>query len=243
MRALMAADVLQLWERCASLHPVDRALAILRTAWPHDAPEALAALPIGERERRAAALRVHTFGPRCEGACECPACGEVYQVDPPVEAILAAPQAPREPAALTIDGYELIARVPDSRDQAALTWCPDADEALRLLVRRCVVSASHDGQQCDPATLPQAVIERLGEVLAEMDPNAETLIELTCARCEHRWVLVFDAGEFLWREVAARARRLVYEVHTLASRYGWREADILSMTGRRREAYLDMVGR
>jgi hypothetical protein len=54
---------------------------------------------------------------------------------------------------------------------------------------------------------------------------------------------VFDAGEFLWREVAARARRLVYEVHALARYYGWREADILSMTGRRREAYLEMVGR
>lgn len=243
MRALTAVDVLQLWERCASLHPVDRALAMLRTAWPDDAPDALAALPIGERERRAVALRVHTFGAQCGGASKCPACGEAYEVDPPIEAILAAPEAPREPVTLTASGYEIVARVPDSRDQAALTWCRDADEALRVLVRRCVVSASHDGQESDPATLPQAVIDRLGEVLAEMDPNAETLIELTCARCEHRWLLVFDAGEFLWCEVAARARRLVYEVHALARNYGWREADILAMTARRREAYIDMVGR
>ncbi|WP_437338758.1 hypothetical protein WME98_45240 [Sorangium sp. So ce296] len=243
MRALTAVDVLQLWERCASLHPVDRALAMLQAGWPHDAPEALAALPIGERERRAAALRVHTFGPRCEGVGECPGCGEVYQVDPPIDAILAAPEAPREPVALTVLDHELVVRVPDSRDQAALTWCHDADEALRVLVRRCVLSASRGGQPCDPAALPEAVLARVGDALAAMDENAETLIELACARCEHRWVLAFDAGEFLFREVTARARRLVYEVHTLARSYGWREADILAMSGRRREAYLQMVGR
>ncbi|HEX2516118.1 MAG TPA: phage baseplate protein, partial [Chloroflexota bacterium] len=39
-----------------------------------------------------------------------------------------------------------------------------------------------------------------------------------------------------------RARRLLREVHTLARAYGWREAEILALPGRRRQTYLDLVG-
>jgi hypothetical protein len=37
-------------------------------------------------------------------------------------------------------------------------------------------------------------------------------------------------------------RRLLREVHTLALAYGWREADILNMSARRRRFYLEMAG-
>jgi hypothetical protein len=49
-------------------------------------------------------------------------------------------------------------------------------------------------------------------------------------------------GEYLWTEVRAAARRLLLEVHALASSYGWREADVLEMSPPRRHAYLSMVG-
>jgi hypothetical protein len=52
---------------------------------------------------------------------------------------------------------------------------------------------------------------------------------------------MFDIGAFLWEEIAAQARRLLREVHTLARAYGWREADILVMSAARRQAYLEMV--
>ena len=43
-------------------------------------------------------------------------------------------------------------------------------------------------------------------------------------------------------ELATQAKRLLREVHFLARAYGWREADILAMSARRRQAYLEMVG-
>ena len=43
-----------------------------------------------------------------------------------LEAILAAPEAPREPMALQVGGHELVVRVPDSRDQGAITFSPGA---------------------------------------------------------------------------------------------------------------------
>ncbi|MFO0606333.1 MAG: hypothetical protein U0324_24395 [Polyangiales bacterium] len=242
MRALDARDMLRLWETCATLHPIDRALAVLRVGAPGRPPEELAALPVGERERLAVALRVRTFGERAEGACDCPACGEAHEVDPPLDAMLAAPAPPPEPVTLRIGSYEATVRLPDSVDQACAASCDDGSTALRTLLERCVGSASHDGASVAPADLPEDVVAAVAEALAALDANAETLVDLVCVRCGQTWTVVFDAGEFLWREVAARAQRLLYEVHVLARAYGWAEGDILALSAGRREAYLDRVG-
>ena len=45
----------------------------------------------------------------------------------------------------------------------------------------------------------------------------------------------------LLREVAAAARRLMADIHELASAYGWSEAAIVSMSTARRAAYLEML--
>jgi hypothetical protein len=78
--------------------------------------------------------------------------------------------------------------------------------------------------------------------LAECDPWAESLLELTCPECRHEWTVLLDVAVFLWTQIRTRAQRLLRDVHTLASAYGWREADILTMSSRRREAYLELVG-
>ena len=51
-----------------------------------------------------------------------------------------------------------------------------------------------------------------------------------------------DVPGLVWDEVDAVARRLVDEVHALASAYGWAERDILAMGAARRAAYLARVG-
>jgi len=66
-------------------------------------------------------------------------------------------------------------------------------------------------------------------------------LELSCPVCRQNWRLSFDIGAFLWAEINSLAKRLLREVHTLARAYGWREADILSMSATRRQAYIELV--
>jgi hypothetical protein len=77
--------------------------------------------------------------------------------------------------------------------------------------------------------------------MALHDPQSAIDLSLTCPACGHAWQATFDIADFLWREVTARARRLVSDVHTLALAYGWREDDILAMGDGRRRMYLDLV--
>src|SRR3954452_9518122 len=62
------------WEAGAGLRQTDRALAFLAAAEPDLSRAALAALPIGERDRRLLELRRELFGPRLDATAMCPVC-------------------------------------------------------------------------------------------------------------------------------------------------------------------------
>ena len=63
----------------------------------------------------------------------------------------------------------------------------------------------------------------------------------TCPACTFTWSEPFDIVTFFWAEIDAWARRLLADVHVLASSYGWSERDILALSPVRRQYYLEMV--
>ena len=116
-------------------------------------------------------------------------------------------------------------------------------DARNLLVQRCVLQArsNRDGSDLAIETLPETLITALATHMDTCDPLATIDIPLECPACNHEWQIIFDIVSFFWTEIIALAKRLLREVHTLASLYGWREADILAMSSVRRQFYLEMV--
>jgi hypothetical protein len=84
-------------------------------------------------------------------------------------------------------------------------------------------------------------MDAIGERLASADPLAETRLALACPSCHHAWDAGFDIGQFVWAEVEALARRVLWEVHALASAYGWSESITLALSPARRAMYLQLV--
>ena len=73
------------------------------------------------------------------------------------------------------------------------------------------------------------------------DPQASVRLALTCPACAHGSERPFDVVAYLWIEVDAWARRTLAEVHALAAAYGWSEREILALSARRRQLYLELV--
>ena len=243
MRPLSAHDLLRVWEVGEDQHPLDRALTLLAAACPEQTWDELAALNIGQRDARLLTLRERSSGPRLNSLAECPRCAERLEFDVEVAdlRVAAEPDAEEEARELVTDGLVLRFRLPNSRDLAAVLGCQDVAAARSLLVQRCVLEASRDGASVVGSGLPAEAIAKLAERMAECDPQAEVLLDFRCPVCGHGWQALFDIVAFFWDEIAARAKRLLREVHTLARAYGWREADILSMSARRRRFYLEMT--
>lgn len=238
---LSAHDLIQIWEVGVRQHPLDRALTILAVADPVTARETHATFSMGQRDTRLLNVWEQTFGPRLDGYVECPNCRERLEFGLDTAQLRAEPGPATQDHTLHLEDFALRFRPPNSRDLAAAVACVYPDAARRLLVRRCVLQADRAGAVIDGDDLPEPVVAALAARMAECDPQAEVLLSLTCPACGCGWQALFDIVTFLWAELAARARRLLREVHQLAMAYGWREANILALSDARRQFYLEMV--
>jgi hypothetical protein len=242
MGTLSNSELVAVWERGVNEHPVDRALTLL-SAFSSDSREELAHLNIGARDVRLLEMYQHLFGPALPAFAHCPACSELLEYTLSTHELLKISAPASDPAALAIrrGGLSMRLRLLDSLDLRAIVTCGDHESALRLLSERCVVEATLDGSPVMPADLTPQMIETVSSALQAADPRAEMLIDLSCAACSHTWQVTLDIERFLWTKVCATAKRLLRDVHTLASAYGWDESDILSLSSVRRQIYVEMA--
>ena len=253
MRALSAPSMLDAWEEGREQGLIERALVVLSAACPDVPRDALAALTIGQRDDHLLTLREWAFGPHIVGLAICPACSEELELTFEVADVRITP--PSSGAALTAElslssgAYEVRFRPPNSADMAAVSGRKGAAEARHQLLERCISAIHVDGDEnagreeetWSVDELPQELIEEVVTRMAEADPQADVQLPVSCPACGHDWVTTFDIASFFWSEIEAWVHRTLREVHTLASAYGWSEADILAMGAWRRQRYLEMV--
>jgi hypothetical protein len=235
-----AAAMLGAWEHGVGEGTVERGLILLALADPGADPHALAALNIGERDRRLLTLRESCFGARMTGILSCPNCREELEIELATTALRTVGPAQNGNPTVRGDDYELRLRLPDSGDLLACVGLA-APDATRLLQRVSILSATLGGENIDADMLPPRLVAAAAERLRELDPLADLRFDFTCARCGHRWRMPFDIVPFLWQELDAWAGRTLREVHALASAYGWSEHAILSLTPTRRQHYLRIL--
>lgn len=242
MRALSASELLEVWERGLVQGPVERALALWEAASPETPRRALSALSIGRRDAALLTLREWTFGPRLTGLATCPHCGQRLELTFNIDDVRVNPAAePEEDVTIMLAGYELQLRPPNSLDIAAIVNEHEIDEQRKMLFERCLLAARHQGKSATAAELPPDVVDAVVERMAGMDPQADVELNVSCPSCGQQWRAVFDIVSFFWSEIDAWARRLLLEIHLLASAYGWQERDILALSPWRRQYYLEMV--
>lgn len=244
MRPLSADQILRIWEMGQRLHWVDRALTLLAFSYPEQSVANLASLTIGQRDTLLLTLRERTFGNTLNCFAQCPQCGEELEFTLETAQIrLSEPgQYPELDYAFAIEGFEGKFRLPNSFDLAAIAGDRNPEVAKSSLLERCLLQANHNGIEISHQELPPQVVTQLATQMAEADPQAEILFDLSCPACQHEWQTLFDIVSFFWTELSAQAKRLLLEVHQLARHYSWHEADILAMSAMRRTLYLEMIG-
>jgi hypothetical protein len=248
MSPLSAENILRIWETGRDQHPLDRALTMLMADGQGRSRHQLAALPVAQRDEHLIRLREQTFGPVFDVFIQCSRCSEKLEFTLSAADIRSSlendhhgPEGVEVPLEVVSEDIKVCFRLPDSRDLAEAAGCDDLQDARRLIVRRCVREAYAAGEPMDIDTLPVHALDAAGSKIAQYQQQSEVLLQLQCPACQHNWQMMFDIASFLWTEIAAKAKRLLGEVHILASAYGWREADILSLNPFRRQFYLEAV--
>jgi len=242
MRSLSPSELLGAWERGLTQSLIQRALELLSAVYPHASPDLLHGLSIGQRDAELLALREQLFGPEMASVAVCPQCRARLDVTlNTYEMRCARALEPEAEVAFGVAGYELQFRLPNSNDLAAALDYGDADQAQERLLSRCLLGAQRDGTSVACAQLPREVVDAIWDRMARADPLADIQLAVSCPVCNHHWRATFDIVSFLWSEIDNLAGRLLRDVHTLASSYGWHEKDILALSPVRREFYLTLL--
>lgn len=172
---------------------------------------------------------------RAEAVCPLASCGKPVDVSFRISEYLAY-HRPSKPAGIKDAGegwYRLTKgtaefRLPQVSDVEA---CASDSDPAAALVARCIRPAGlspRDWRQADRA-------------MSAMAPSLCEDLGATCVECKSEIRLRFDPQDYVLREFRDRALGIREDVHTLASTYHWREADILALPRSRRIAYVQMV--
>lgn len=239
---LTASQILEVWEQGRAQIPVQRALSLLALALPDLSPRDLENCGIGRRDRELLALRQRIFGPRITASATCPACGEIVEADFAVSDVLASAPIDRgEPFRFCTGEFELQFRLPSCGDLVNMDPIASIGQQKKTLLQRCVTEARHKGNELTPDSLPDAVVAALSSHMAEIDPQGDIQLALSCPKCAHRWETAMDIASYLWSEIHAWAVRTLREIHMIATAYGWTEPEILKLSPWRRQAYLEII--
>ncbi len=243
MRALSAAELLNVWERGLAQSPTERALTLLAAACPETSSESLATLTVGERDARLMTLRRWTFGSQLVCVATCQSCDEQLELSFGSDDLFTKHDAvPTGGFSLAVDEYELWFRLPNSLDLVEVANCNGPDAARQRLLERCISKIERNGESIAIADASVSVLKALATRMGEIDGFGNVQLLLNCPRCAHRAEAIFDIESFFWKEISAWATRILREVHQLASAYGWREIDVLNMSAWRRQVYLNLIG-
>lgn len=253
MRQLSASDLLEVWERGAGGTPVEKALVLLAAAYPEASGEALSQLTVAQRDAALFHLRRQTFGSSLKGLAGCPACGERLETSFDADDLRALGLLPEDeslqpgspPAPLLsfrTAGFQVHYRLPTSADLMRVTSMADEEQARRALLEACLIPVTRQGREVPAGELPPRVVQAIVKRIEQSAGLADLTIPVVCPACGHEWQILFDIVSYFWSEIGAWAVRMLHEVHTLASAYGWREADILAMSAWRRQRYLELLG-
>lgn len=212
MTGLGADDLLRLYERGRDQGAWQRACLLSAAAGADGAT-------LGDIDRAVWRMRCAMVGQGGQALVTCSGCGAQIEIDLPV-GFTPPDRQSEDTVPVVFDGETHLLRFPTLADvtprgvnRAAL--CPDAPWA-------------------DPG-----FVDAAETALAEADPGLRLQLTLHCADCGAAQAPDFDLLGFVWSELDAMARRLVSEIGQLARGYGWREADLLAMSARRRALYLE----
>lgn len=257
LHPLTGKDEAFLWEVGDSLIPVQQTTAMLTRCLTCLGPlnpvkaDVVLSLTVGDREALLLHLRRLTIGEclQCVLTCPNPSCCEKMDLDLKVSELLLHPYSnarERYEKIFTKDGirYRVGFRLPTGSDHesAALLAATDAQQAAEQLLNNCIAWVIDESEpKKNLEHCPPVVAQKLPAVMADLDPQAELRLDLTCPVCGHRFSTILDMATFFFQELTARVKHLYQEVHVLALSYHWSEAEIIGMTARKRHRYLDLL--
>jgi hypothetical protein len=166
---------------------------------------------------------------------ECVRCDEAFEIELSLVAICELGHEAERTPVIEIeleDAQAIVLRRPTGADQRRWQAEPEATDASMLA--DLLVSAP-------PLESLSEQLTRIAAAMQTADLLTAFQVSYVCPQCSHADDLALDLEGALLTRLQTQAQLLTLDVHRLASRYGWSEAQILELPPHRRAAYLRLL--
>jgi len=127
-------------------------------------------------------------------------------------------------------------RLPNGRDQSALSSLNSEEQAYSELLQRCLVSIN--GRKTENRVAFTAIdMETIEAALEAVAPEIGCEISVSCIACQTDNIVAINP----YACIGMLSHQIIPEIHKIASNYHWSEKAILGMSRQRRHMYLDMI--
>lgn len=242
MRTLTSFEVVRLWDEGLRCPQWRLGALLLAPILPRRSQRELLSMTLGEMNELLIAMHRSLAGDRLNLMVDCPACAQRLEFVFDAGALGSDEPAPRgAETVIAGENWRVRIRALCARDLGLAANAGSLETAAQRLWRQAVLAAEIDGTPTAAEELADDARARVADAMSDIDPNSEIRLALSCPECGRRWVSLLDVASVVFAEVALQGRRVMEEVHSIASAYGWSESEILSMNPQRRRYYLELL--
>jgi hypothetical protein len=192
-------------------------------------------LTVADCDRLFASIYADYFGDRIEGRASCFSCPELFEMSFSLTALMEqlskkSPhiEGPDEQGLFKMtDGRRF--RLPTAGERREMT-ATKTDQAVAILLQRCVVEG-------DPLLKPDSIEQAMEQTGAVLDLD----LDAVCPHCNASQTVRFDMQSYLFRALGYERQFLIYEVHRIATTYGWAYDDTLSLPREDRRKFVQLI--
>jgi hypothetical protein len=166
--------------------------------------------------------------------CQDPSCGEKFEFELPLSLVVNyVPE--KNIVQVKLDGTRAVSlRHPNGQDLC--DWRRQGSVSRKAAIAAMLKSLVVNGQVTHE---DESII---AEALSTIDPLVAFTVSCVCPACAFPNEVTVDLEDIALTYFKRRQLVLLREIHELASRYGWTDAEILAIPPGRRARYLTMIG-
>ncbi|MDF2184640.1 hypothetical protein O1O06_07655 [Grimontia hollisae] len=250
------------WEAASGRRAQERATVLASAFIPEALKPALPDWTIAGRDHLLLLAYQQQFGDAIEVEAKCSACGEKTQLAFTVSQILST-ASPQLSAAwdtaqstldtdaylpayheVTFDGVACRFRLPRIAD---LMLLEQSDAMLFQFAQRVIDPEGFQqlrvalAEKENTGHAWEALFEQIEAQMLAHEPLSIVSLNAICPECGAETPHQFDIASQFWAQLSASVEKQLWDVHLLASVYGWSSRDILAMSPARRRRHIAMI--
>ncbi|WP_325894316.1 T4 family baseplate hub assembly chaperone [Grimontia sp. NTOU-MAR1] len=262
LQALNDNRQVEVWEAASARRAQERAAILAGAFVPDSLKPTLPDWTVAGRDHLLMLAYQRQFGDAIEVEAKCDECGEKTQLSFTVSQVLgtASPELSKAwdavHASLDTDAYLPVYhnvifegipcrfRLPRIAD---LNMLENSEVMLFQFAQRVIEpedfprirSALADKENAQEAW--EMLFEQIEQQMLDSEPLSIVSLNSACPDCGAETLHQFDIANQFWAQLSASVEKQLWDVHLLATAYGWSSQDILAMSPARRRRHIAMI--